>query len=63
MLNQSARLELSLTDVPTTNPPWYTPEPDDLITRAVIKVGNTELVNTSSYFISSTLQDLGRCTP
>ena len=63
VLNQSARLELSLTDEPTTNPPWYTPEPDDLITRAVIKQGRTELVNTSSYFISSTLQDLGRCTP
>ena len=38
-------------------------EPDDLITRAVIKQGTTELVNTSSYFISSTLSDLGRCTP
>jgi hypothetical protein len=34
-----------------------------LITRAVITQGGSELVDTSSYFISSTLQDVGRCTP
>jgi hypothetical protein len=63
VINQAARLTLALTDVPTSNPPWYTPQPGDLITQAVIKQGRTELLNTSSYFISSTLQDLGRCDP
>jgi hypothetical protein len=63
VLNQSARLTLALTDVPTSNPSWYTPQPGDLITQAVIKQGRTELANTSSYYIGSTLQDLGRCAP
>ncbi len=63
VLNQSARLTLALTDEPTSNPSWYTPQPDDLITQALIKQGQTEVVNTSSHFIGSTLLDLGRCSP
>lgn len=62
VLNQSAKLTLSLTSEPTSNPPWYTPQPDDLITQAVVKQGKTELLNTSSYFIGSTLRELGYCT-
>ena len=62
VVNQSARATFSLTDEATTNPPWHTPRPGEPVTKVVIKQGKTQLLATTSYFIGSTLQDIGSCT-
>ncbi len=61
VVNGSIRATFSLSAEPSSNPDWYTPMPGQPATQLVIKQGQTELLNTTSYYMGSTLYDIGRC--